>query len=175
MAKKPGKWKKTLRARRISKALKKFHAKARLIQEKEPSLTYREAAARVKESFIGTVRRIDEKFLQRWFTMDREHDIYKRLLPGKPAKRIFTYGPDMGLQDVLRSRGVMVYWGLIHRMSDMLGLSIEKTRSLFRDMKEAMKAAARSVGKKRTFRTRDVAAVIEFSDRYPKVRQAYGI
>lgn len=173
MAKKSRTWKRSARARKISKSLKAFHAKARRIQEAEPHLTYAEAKARVKESFIGTVRRSEEKHMDRYLQMGP--GVFRRIEIGKPAKRIFTYGPDLTYTQLMQAKGNIVYWGLIRRMSNELGLSIAETRQLFSEMKVAMTDTARFFGKRRNYRSRDVAAVIHFTDRYPKIRKRYGI
>lgn len=175
MPKKVSKWKKTAKGRKISKSLKRHHAAARHIQAREPGLTYREAQERVKETFIKTIIRSGGRAMQRWIKVGPGQ--YQRIEKGKPVKRIFAYGPKVESWRLNLSMRLYSYWDLVYHLSDQLGLSVQKTREFMTGMREAMEASYRRdpTGKRKTLRARDIAAIIEHTDRYPNVRLRYGV
>lgn len=175
---------KTSTARRLSKALKKHHAQVRQIAKKE-HIPYAEARRRTKEVFIETIRRGQRKAADTWFRIGERKDgsaIYRRIKPKdvpkaktiEDAKRL-TYGPRKRFADVQRSIGHFQYWALVDRVGRMFDLPASDARKLLKRMVEEMTRTARQHGVKRTYRSRDAAAVLEYSDRYQYVRDEFGI
>lgn len=174
---------KTARGRRISKALKKHHAIARQIQKKE-KITYLEARARTKETFIEAIRRGGRRAAETWIRVtpfDKPgkwkridaHDVPK-VKTFDDAKK-FSHGPRVGFEAVRRSTAQYQYWSLVERISRMFDLPTKEARQLLTQMREEMTRTARAFGKKRSYRIRDAAAVLEHSDRYQNIRNQFGI
>lgn len=174
---------KTARGRRISKALKKHHAIARQIARKE-KIPYNEARQRTKETFIETIRRGGRRAATTWIrvTPFDKPGRWKRIEPADiPKVRTFddakkmSYGPRVGFDRVRRSTAQYQYWSLVDRTSRLFDLPTNKARELLTRMREEMTRTARAFGKKRTYRVRDAAAVLEHSDRYQHIRAEFGI
>jgi len=174
---------KTARGRKISKGLKRYHAIVKQIARKE-KLTYSEARPHYKETFIETIRRGGRKAVNTWIrvTPFDKPGKWKRIKPEDiPKARTFedasklSYGRRVGFDRVRRSIGQYQYWGLVDRMARMFDLPPAQARKLITRMREEMTRTARAFGKKRTYRARDAAAVLEHSDRYQHVRMEFGI
>jgi len=174
---------KTAHGRRLSKALKKHHAIARQIAKKE-KIPYLEARRRTKETFIDTIRRGGRKAAETWIrvTPFDKKGKWKRIDPfDVPKAKTFAdasklaYGPRVGFDRVRRSTAQFQYWGLVDRMARMFELPLSKARELLTRMREEMTRTARMYGKKRHYRIRDAAAVLEHSDRYQSLRFEFGI
>ncbi len=178
---------KTARGRRASKALKRYHAKARQIQKKEGG-SYLEARRRVTESLIDTIRASGRKAVQTWFRVKKVEtktevkqwwkrvkatDVYKIKTPADIRK--YTFGPQVRTPVMQKSMQMTTYWELVNRTARYWDLTTSKARALIRDMKQAMTEAAKQGAGRKSFRSRDVVAMLEFSDRYPKIRMRYGI
>lgn len=174
---------KTARGRRISKALRKHHAIARQIQKKE-KITYLEARQRTKETFIDAIRRSGRKAATTWIRVTEfdKPGRWKRIEPADVKKvRTFAdaskwgFGRRVGFDRVRRSLAGYQYWALVDRTARQFGLPIATARQLLTRMKEEMHRTARLYGKHRTYRIRDAAAVLEYSDRYQNIRMEFGI
>lgn len=158
--------------RKLSKLLKTYHARVRRIQEVE-DVPYAEARRIERKSFIHTIRKTDTSYAGRFFEVER--GLWKRIKPGKQAKRTNVFGKKMKHGEVMRSYGVGVYHALVRHLMTVFGKPRAELVRMMQDFREAMVVAARSVGKSIKFRARDIAAVIEYSERYPKLRLQYGI
>jgi len=174
---------KTARGRRIAKALKKHHAMARQIAKKE-KIPYSEARRRTKETFIDAIRRGGRKAANTWIrvTPFDEPGRWKRIETADIRKvktfqdaKELSYGRRVGFDRVRRSTAQFQYWSLVDRTARMFGLSTSKARELLTRMREEMTRTARQFGKKRNYRIRDAAAVLEHSDRYQNIRMEFGI
>ena len=174
---------KTARGRRISKALRKHHAIARQIAKKE-KIPYPEARHRTKETFIDTIRRGGRKAATQWIrvTPFDKKGLWKRIEPQDVRKvktfddaKKLSYGPRVAFDRVRRSTASYQYWALVDRTARMFDLSTTEARQLLTRMREEMTRTARLYGKKRTYRVRDAAAVLEHSDRYQNVRMEFGL
>ena len=174
---------KTARGRKISKALKKHHAQARQIAKKE-KIPYREARQRTTETFIDTIRGAQRKAANTWIrvTPFDKPGRWKRIEPADIRQvrtfadaSKFGFGPRVGFDIVRRSQAGYQYWNLVDRTSRMFDLSTTEARNLLTRMREEMTLTARLHGKKRTYRVRDAAAVLEHTDRYQNVRAEFGI
>ena len=168
---------KTLR-RKLSKKLKAYHARVRRIQEAE-QIPYAEARRIERRSFMHTIekvaKRVRPRFLEVAIDPKTKLGIWKKVRPGMDAKFKNTFGKRMTFSQVMRSFSLTTYHGLVQHLMQLFGKSRQEIVRMMQDFREAMKAAARSVGKSTLFRSRDIAAVIEFSERYPKLRIQYGI
>lgn len=174
---------KTARGRKLSKALKKHHAIARQIAKKE-KIPYTEARKRTQETFIDTIRRGGRKAASTWIRVtpfDKpgrwkriEAEDVRRVKTFDDAKKL-SYGPRVGFDRVRRSTAQFQYWGLVDRTARMFDLSMSEARQLLTRMQQEMTATARAHGKRRTYRIRDAAAVLEHSDRYQHVRAEFGL
>lgn len=174
---------KTARGRRLSKALKKHHAIARQIQKKE-KISYLEARQRTKETFIDAIRRGGRKAASTWIrvTPFDKPGRWKRIKALDVSKvKTFAdasrlgYGRRVGFDRVRRSKAQYQYWSLVDRIARMFDLPIAQARKLLTEMQQEMTLTARLHGKRRTYRARDAAAVLEYSDRYPKIRMRFGL
>lgn len=174
---------KTARGRKLSKALKKHHAIARQIAKKE-KISYPEARKRTQETFIDTIRRGGRKAASTWIrvTPFDKKGKWKRIDAADVRKVVtfddakkLSYGPRVGFDRVRRSTAAYQYWGLVDRTARMFDLSMTEARQLLTRMQQEMTTTARAHGKKRTYRIRDAAAVLEHSDRYQHVRAEFGL
>lgn len=174
---------KTARGRRLSKALKKHHAIARQIAKKE-KIPYLEARHRTKETFIDAIRRGGRRAANTWIrvTPFDKPGRWKRIKADDiPKVRTFedasklSYGRRVGFDRVRRSTAQFQYWSLVDRIGRMFDLSVGDARKILTRMQEEMTRTARRYGKRRTYRARDAAAVLEYSDRYQNVRMEFGI
>ncbi len=169
---------KTLR-RKLSKKLKAYHARVRRIQESEPELTYMEARHVERRSFMHTIekvaRKVAPRFLEIAIDPKTKQGIWKKVKPGKPVKYQNTFGKRMKFSEVMRSFSLSTYHGLVSHLMQLFGKPRAEIVRMMQDFRAGMVEAARSVGKSTRFRSRDIAAVIEFSERYPKLRIKYGI
>ncbi len=174
---------KTARGRRIAKALRKHHAMARQIARKE-KISYKEARRRTKETFIETIRRGGRKAAQTWIrvTPFDKPGRWRRIEAAEVRKvktfddaRKLSFGPRVGFDRVRRSMAQYQYWSLVDRTARMFDLPIAEARKLLTRMQQEMTATARAFGKKRTYRIRDAAAVLEHSDRYQNIRAEFGL
>lgn len=174
---------KTARGRRISKALKKHHAITRQIAKKE-KIPYKEARKRTQETFIETIRRGGRKAATQWIrvTPFDKPGRWKRIEAADVRKvktfedaSTFSYGRRVGFDRVRRSSAQYQYWALVDRTARMFDLPIAEARKLITEMQQEMTLTARAHGKKRTYRARDAAAVLEHSDRYQNVRMRFGL
>ncbi len=173
---------KTARGRKISKALRKHHARTRQIARKE-KISYSEARKVDKETFIETIRRGGRKSAT-WIrvTPFDKPGRWKRIKPADiPKARTFAdaakfgFGPRKKYSSVQRSTAAYQYWALVDRTARQFGLPIAEARRLLTAMQAEMTRTARQFGKKRTYRIRDAAAVLEHSDRYQNIRRSFGI
>ena len=169
--------------RRISKALRKHHAIAHQIARKE-KISYLEARRRTTETFIDAIRRGGRKAATTWIrvTPFDKPGRWKRIEASKVQEaRTFedasklASGPRVGFDRVRRSTAGYQYWALVDRTARMFDLPLAKARELLTRMREEMQRTARAHGKKRTYRIRDAAAVLEYSDRYQNIRMEFGI
>lgn len=178
-------WKKTARARKISKKLKAYHARVRRIAEAE-GITYSEARKIQGKTFIHAVQSSGERFTARYMAIGRDPETgirqWRKLQKGMPAKRIFTEGRILTPADVQRARSVGLYHAMIREMAVTMDKPLKEVKRMFRDFRETMEDAMRfrklhnlPGPKTGVLRARDIAAVIRFSDRYPKLRERYGI
>ncbi len=174
---------KTARGRKISKALRKHHARVRQIQRKE-KVSYLEARHIDSEAFIETIRRGGRKAANTWIrvTPFDKPGRWKRILTKDiPQVRTFedaakfSFGKRVGFDRVRRSTAGYQYWGLVDRVARMFDLPLGDARQLLRRMQQEITLTARMYGKKRTYRIRDAAAVLEHSDRYQNVRKEFGL
>jgi hypothetical protein len=174
---------KTARGRRIAKALRRHHAIAHQIQKKE-KIPYLEARHRTQETFIETIRRGGRKAANTWIrvTPFDKPGRWKRITLADVQKvrtfeeaSKFGYGRRVGFRRVQRSTAGFQYWALVDRIARAYDLPIARARELLTRMKEEMTRTARMYGKKRIYRARDAAAVLEYSDRYQNVRMEFGI
>ena len=120
-------------------------------------------------------RHVRPRFLEIAIDPKTRLGIWKKVKPGMDAKFKNTYGRRLTFSDVARSFGLSTYHGLVQHLMQLFGKTRAEVVRMMQDFREAMKTAARSVGKSTRFRSRDIAAVIEFSERYPKLRIQYGI
>lgn len=174
---------KTARGRRISKALKKHHAIARQIAKKE-KIPYTQARQRTQETFIDAIRRGGRKAATSWIrvTPFDKPGRWKRIEAADISKvktfadaRAMSVGRQVGFDRVRRSTAQYQYWSLVDRTARMFELSTTEARQLLTRMREEMASTARLHGKHRTYRVRDAAAVLEYSDRYQYVRAEFGL
>jgi len=174
---------KTAKGRKIAKALKKHHARVRQIAKKE-KVSYLEARRIDKETFIETIRRGGRKAANTWIRVTpfdkpgkwkriKTVDIPK-VVTFKDAQK-YSYGERAPFEIVRRSTAQFQYWGLVDRMSRMFELPKTEARSLLSAMQAEMTRTARAYGKKRNYRIRDAAAVLEHSDRYQNIRAQFGL
>jgi len=173
----------TARGRRIAKSLRKHHAIARQIAKKE-KIPYLEARRRTQETFIDTIRRGGRKAATTWIrvTPFDKPGRWKRIKASdvryvktfEDASK-WAYGRRVGFDRVRRSTAQFQYWALVDRTARQFGLSLPEARALLSRMRQEMTLTARLYGKKRTYRMRDAAAVLEYSDRYQNVRMEFGI
>ena len=173
----------TARGRRIAKALRKHHAIARQIAKKE-KIPYLEARRRTTETFIDAIRRGGRKAATTWIrvTPFDKPGRWKRIDAKEVQKaRTFedasrlAFGRRVGFDRVRRSTAQYQYWALVDRVSRMFDLPLGEARKLLTRMRQEMALTARLYGKKRTYRVRDAAAVLEYSDRYQNIRMEFGI
>ncbi len=174
---------KTARGRRIAKALKKHHAIARQIAKKE-KIPYLDARRRTSETFIETIRRGGRKAANTWIRVtpfDKpgrwkriKTDDIRKVKTFEDASKM-AFGRRVGFDRVRRSTAQFQYWSLVDRMARMFDLPLGRARELLSRMQHEMKLTARLHGKKRTYRIRDAAAVLEHSDRYQNIRLEFGI
>jgi len=174
---------KTARGRRIAKGLRRYHAIVRQIAKKE-KIPYREARPLYKETFIETIRRGGRKAANTWIrvTPFDKPGRWKRITVADVQKvrtfeeaSKFGYGRRVDFERVRRSTAQFQYWALVDRIARQYDLPLARARELLTRMKEEMTRTARMYGKKGTYRARDAAAVLEYSDRYQNVRMEFGI
>jgi len=174
---------KTARGRRISKALRRHHAIAHQIAKKE-KIPYLEARRRTSETFIDAIRRGGRKAATTWIRVtpfDKpgrwkriQAEAVREVRTFEDAARL-SYGRRVGFDRVRRSTAQYQYWSLVDRTARLFDLPLSQARELLTRMKEEMTATARMYGKKRTYRIRDAAAVLEYSDRYQNIRMEFGL
>lgn len=174
---------KTAKGRRISKGLRRYHAIVRQIAKKE-KISYEEARPRYKETFIDAIRRGGRKAATTWIrvTPFDKPGRWKRIEAADiPKVRTFedakklSYGRQVGFDRVRRSTAQFQYWSLVDRTARMFDLPMNEARKLLSAMQQEMTRVARAHGKRRTYRTRDAAAVLEYSDRYQNIRMEFGL
>jgi hypothetical protein len=123
----------------------------------------------------SVARRVAPRFLEVAIDPRTKLGIWKKVKPGKPVKFKNTFGKRMSYSEVMRSFSMSTYHGLVSHLMQLFGKTRAEVVRMMQDFREAMKTAARAAGKSMQFRSRDIAAVIEFSERYPKLRMQYGI
>jgi hypothetical protein len=173
----------TARGRRISKALRKHHAIARQIAKKE-KIPYLEARHRTTETFIDAIRRGGRKAATTWIRVTPaekparwkriDAQVIRDVKTFEDASRL-SHGRRVGFERVRRSTAQFQYWSIVDRTARQFDLSIADARKLLSRMREEMARTARQYGKKRSYRVRDAAAVLEYSDRYQNIRMEFGL